>query len=209
MLTFTHTMAAITLTLAIRTTAAAQDTATERSVAPADSTLRQELLRLAEVDQKVREDWIKSMSSSKVDTSLQVRMDSVDSASTARMKEIVRRRGWPGKPMVGEDGSEAAFLLVQHSADTLFQRTCLPLLEAAFRAGEVSGQDLALLTDRVRVREGKLQLYGSQAQIVDGKLVLNPIEDEANVDKRRAEIGLPPMAEYVKMLEQMYHMQVK
>ena len=35
-------------------------------------------------------------------------------------------------------------------------------------------------------------------------LALDPLEDEANVDTRRAEVGLPPLAEYVKQLEAVY-----
>ncbi len=171
--------------------------------------LRQELLAMEVIDQKIRTDWINAMSSHAMDSTIVMRMDSIDRADTKHIKEIIKEHGWPGIHLVGKDGAEAAFLIVQHSPDTVFQKSCLPLVQEAFKGGEVSGNDVALLTDRVFVREGKKQLYGSQARIADGKLVVNPIEDEANVDKRRAELGLPPMAEYVKMLEEMYHLKVK
>ena len=50
------------------------------------------------------------------------------------------------------------------------------------------------------------QVYGTQAK---GKWkgkepVFHPIEDAANVDRRRAEVGLPPMADYVRRWKQMY-----
>ena len=65
-----------------------------------------------------------------------------------------------------------------------------------------------MLLDRVLVGEGKPQVYGTQGKRFEdwkGKEPeLEPIEDEANVDKRRAEVGLPPLAEYVKFLKQMY-----
>jgi hypothetical protein len=32
----------------------------------------------------------------------------------------------------------------------------------------------------------------------NGKLVPKPIEDEANVDKRRADLALQPLAEYIR-----------
>ena len=38
----------------------------------------------------------------------------------------------------------------------------------------------------------------------DGKMDPRPIEDEANVEQRRAEVGLVPLAEYRKQLEQIY-----
>ncbi len=171
--------------------------------------LREELLAMEQIDQEVRNDWIKEMSSRTMDSLIVIKMDSVDSINTKRVKEMINRYGWPGVSVVGNDGAEAAFIVVQHSRDTLFQRSCLKLIRTAFKDGEVSGNDLALLTDRVRVGEGKAQLYGSQAKIVDGKIVVDPIEDEANVDKRRAELDLPPMAEYIKMLKEMYHLDVK
>ncbi len=175
--------------------------------------LREELLAMADVDQKIRNELISKMSSHPMDSSFSslivAKMDSIDRVNTKRIKEMINEYGWPGRSEVGNDGAEAAFLVVQHSHDTLFQKSCLPLVEAAFKAREVSGNDLALLTDRVRVREGRAQFYGSQAKIVNGKLVLDPIEDEINVDKRRAELGLPPMSEYVKMLKQVYHLEDK
>ena len=44
-------------------------------------------------------------------------------------------------------------------------------------------------------------MTGSQAGFFDGERVLEPIEDEANVDVRRAEVGLPPLVEYVEQLK--------
>jgi hypothetical protein len=69
---------------------------------------------------------------------------------------------------------------------------------------EVSRSNYAYLTDRVLLAEGKKQLYGTQFIFSNGKWRPRPIQDEANVDKRRAEIGLPPLAEYAKIIEQQY-----
>ncbi|MCP4246955.1 MAG: hypothetical protein GY778_07885, partial [bacterium] len=60
---------------------------------------------------------------------------------------------------------------------------------------------LAYLTDRVLVQEGKPQRYGTQFFAKDGVFKLNPIEDEAYVDARRKEVGLGPLAEYVKQVQ--------
>jgi hypothetical protein len=97
---------------------------------------------------------------------------------------------------------------IKKGADTPyeFQKEMLPLLRDAYRAGELPGRFYALLLDPVLVREGKPQIYGTQAkgQWKDHEPVLEPIEDEANVDRRRAEVGLPPLAEYLVTLKQMY-----
>jgi hypothetical protein len=64
---------------------------------------------------------------------------------------------------------------------------------------EVENSQLADLTDRVLIGEGKKQLYGTMMRVAeDGKFVPEPIEDEANVDKRRAALGLQPLAENIR-----------
>jgi hypothetical protein len=81
-------------------------------------------------------------------------------------------------------------------------------VEKAYRSGGLLGQSYALLLDRVRVGEGKPQVYGTQAKRFEEwkgqEPTLEPIEDEANVDKRRAQVGLPPLSEYREMLKRVY-----
>lgn len=130
------------------------------------------------------------------------RMKSIDADNTKWLKSVIERHGWLGASLVGQDGSNAAWLLVQHAdADPKFQRHCLDLM-AKLPPGEVSRSELAYLTDRVLLAEGKKQKYGTQCTFVDGKWKPRPLEDEANVDKLRAEVGLPPLAEYLKLIEQ-------
>jgi hypothetical protein len=163
--------------------------------------LRDELLRMMEEDQTVRRE---AVASGFKDKAVIERMKAIDTKNTARMKEIVAQEGWPTKTLVGERASKAAFLLVQHAdLDPAFQRQCLPMLEKAVAAGEGSAKDLAYLTDRVLVAEGKPQRYGTQFHEVEGKLVPRPIEDEANVDARRAAVGLGTMAEYKAQMQRM------
>jgi uncharacterized protein DUF6624 len=168
--------------------------------------LRRELLKRVEQDQAIRNELI-SAGVKNPDKAILARMESIDAANTERMTAIVNQYGWPGPELVGRDGSEAAFLLVQH-ADLGLQQKVLPLVEKAYRSGGLSGQDYALLLDRVRVAEGKPQVYGTQAKRFEewngSEPTLQPIEDEANVDKRRAEVGLPPLAEYREILKRMY-----
>ncbi len=159
--------------------------------------LRQELLERVEEDQKARAAIPNDPA--KVTLALVTSVQSVDKANTAWLKQIIQKYGWPGKSLVGEDGAHAAWLLVQHAdLDRDFQKHCLKLMEKAVQVGEASGPDYAYLTDRVRTGEGQPQVYGSQLKFVGGEYVPLPIEDEANVDKRRAAVGLPPLAEYLK-----------
>ena len=104
-------------------------------------------------------------------------MQAADAKHTAKMKAIVVQHGWPGRSLVGDDGAHAAWLLVQH-ADASFMEQCLPLMEHAVSAGEASTKDYAYLLDRVRMSQGKPQVYGTQfTSGADGKLVLHPVED--------------------------------
>lgn len=122
----------------------------------------------------------------------------IDEANLARLEAIIAAHGWPGRTLVGEDGAMGAFLILQH-ADLPYQKKYLPLARRAAAAGELRTQSLALLEDRVLVREGKKQIYGSQLKSDEsGNMVFEPIEDEANVDARRRSVGLAPLSEYAK-----------
>jgi hypothetical protein len=128
----------------------------------------------------------------------------VDTENAARLGEIVERHGWPTHTLVGKDGASAAWLLVQHAdASPEFQRRCLDLMAKAPR-GEVSRKDVAYLTDRVLLAEGKEQIYGTQFTFSGGRWEPRSLADAADVDRRRAEVGLEPLAEYVKELESLY-----
>ena len=182
----------------------------EDKPAAGDEKLRQELLRRTDEDQVARKKLIRVMNKEKDSAKLanlpeMKAMSDIDKRNTAWLKEVIDRRGWPGKSLVGVDGANAAWLLVQHAdQDRAFQKRCLPLLAAAVKKGEATGAQLAYLTDRVRVGAGEKQVYGTQFRTVDGKLEPQPIEDEANVDRRRKEVGLPSLAEYRKQMERTY-----
>ena len=193
---------AVTLVLAVPALAAAQSTATPSMPVPArDEALRAALISRGREDQAVREVFLAGHHQ---DTTDLRRMSDVDADNTSFLKKVVAERGWPGKSMVGSDGAQAAFLIVQHSPDSAFQAKVLPLLEKGFAAGDVEGQHYALLADRVAVHRGQPQIYGTQASVVQGRFVLDPIADSANVDARRAKVGMPPVAAYMRILDSVY-----
>ena len=181
--------------------------------------LHSELLRRTRTDQDARQgmvQWMKDHGAATVATEslrkeqkaelekLTAKVKAVDADNTKWLAGVVEQHGWPTYTSVGKDGANAAWLLVQHAdADPKFQRRCLDLM-AKLPKGEVSQSDLAYLTDRVLLAEGKKQRYGTQFIFADGKWKPRPLEDEANVDKRRAEAGLPPLAEYIKLIEKQY-----
>lgn len=157
-----------------------------------DQELRAELLSLAERDQENRTSIDVS---TKPDSSIDAALAEADAPLQKRLKEIVDRHGWPTRSLVGDDGAHAAWLLVQH-ADTSYQEQVLPLLLAAAQEGEARAADAAFLHDRVLMSEERPQRYGTQRTYDEaGRQMLYPVEDEAHVDERRAEVGLAPLKE--------------
>lgn len=120
-----------------------------------------------------------------------------DSYNIKRLEEIIAEIGWPKRSEVGERAASAAFLILQHS-DLSYQKKYLPLARAAVAANEMRGSSLALLEDRILLREGKNQIYGSQVrQNEAGQWEVPSLEDPENVDKRRALVGLGPLKDYL------------
>jgi hypothetical protein len=178
----------------------------DRLAAARDTALRAELLALAARDQQNRAgiDAVTrrfGVPSPQADSALAA-MTAADQPIQQRLREIVRARGWPGRRLVGDDGAHAAWLLLQH-ADSAHQRAMLPVLQAATRRGDARPGDVALLDDRVRTNQGRPQLYGSQLRYPStpgAAPTVHPIEDAACVDRRRAAVRLPPLAEYLRQM---------
>lgn len=119
------------------------------------------------------------------------------------MKKIISQYGWPGKSLVGKNGAQAAWLLVQHSDNDLkFQKKCLSLIKKIADKKEVELPLIAYLTDRVLKNSNKPQLFGTQFYFNKKKVfTFWPIRDKKNLDKRRKIYRLPPFKEYKKLME--------
>ena len=124
--------------------------------------------------------------------------NSIDSINLKRLEEIIALHGQPGETLVGMDASTNSFLIIQH-ADLNTQKKYFPMIKEAALKNEVRPGAVAYLEDRILVCEGKMRCYGTQLHYTsDGKAELDPIEDEKNVDARRAAMGLGPIKEYIK-----------
>lgn len=160
--------------------------------------LKAELEEIYTNDQKGRRDLSSYDPSSQEYKELWKTISKSDSANLNKVTYILDHYGWLSLEEVGRNGNSALFLVVQH-ADLATQIKYLPLLEEAVKTGKASASNFALLKDRVLVRLGKRQVYGSQIGR-NNRTGLNyvlPIEDPENVDKRRAELGLTLMKEYL------------
>jgi hypothetical protein len=170
------------------------------STQPANPALRAELRRLQDDDRTVRRKLIEAgqlYGPHLPKDWYHPRMVEVHRRNNARLREIIAEHGWPGRSLAGDDGAEAAWFIAQHAVlDVDLQRQALALLEAAAAAGEALPAHMAMLTDRVRMAEGKPQVYGCvHVGNEQGELVPYPIEDPDGVEARRAAVGLPPLSQ--------------
>ncbi|HEU0137819.1 MAG TPA: DUF6624 domain-containing protein [Flavobacterium sp.] len=168
-----------------------------------DKPLQQELLKIYDDDQNIRQQYIAAQKKlgfkNKTVDSLGKVMNYKDSINLRKIVKILDQRGWVGKDIVGAQANQTFFLVIQH-ADLDTQKKYLPMMREAVSKGNASAGSLALLEDRIALREGRKQIYGSQVGMnpkTNERYVL-PLEDPDNVDKRRASVGLEPLADYVK-----------
>lgn len=125
----------------------------------------------------------------------------MDAQLIRQVDSLIAQHGYPGKSLVGEYLKTTAFLVIQHSPDEKY----LSLLTATADKGELPWSSLALLIDRLKTEKSEKQVYGSQSHIwPDGRKQLYPIEDEHNVNIRRAKIGMEPLEQYLQRYDITY-----
>ena len=157
--------------------------------------LRAELEAIFETDQQGRK-AANAAKTAEEKNALWEKQALIDTANQARVEAIIKQFGWPGQTEFGAKATMAAFLVLQHAPLEIQKRHFLTL-QKAMESGELRKADFALFDDRVRIREGRPQLYGSQ--VASNRKSFQLIEDEVNVDKRRAAMGLQPLAQYAKL----------
>lgn len=166
-----------------------------------DKVLEKQLAEIYEEDQGIRGEFMnvykaKNPDKKKMDSIGKI-MGTKDSINLIKVMKILDEKGWLGQNVVGRQGNQTLFLVIQH-ADLEYQQKYLPMMREAVKNGNANPGNLAYLEDRVALREGKKQIYGSQAakNKHTNKMYISPMIDPDNVDKRRAEVGLGTIAEY-------------
>lgn len=168
-----------------------------------NQSLREELLAMREKDISARTSLVERGELG--DTEYHPEMRLVHEVNNKKIRDIIEKYGWPLESQVGEDGSEAAWLVVQHAVlEPEFQEECINLLKEAVERGEAKGWQLAYLQDRVLVRQGKLQLYGTQHEAKDGLMGPLPTENPAEVNVRRAALDIWTQEEHTGFLQKDY-----
>ena len=158
-----------------------------RKLKPAEAkAIEADLLARESVDQAVRNDPAR-----------EAEMPKVDADNTAYLRKLVADLGWIDVARFGERAANAAWVLATHADDLPLQLAAIPEIEKDVTAKRLrDGQNLANLSDRVRLKLGYRQRYGTQVgQDASGEFVVLPLEDRKKVDELRKAIRMIPLAE--------------
>ena len=156
-------------------------------------------------DQAARE-WtvgIASLSAEEIER-YSYEMAHADSLNQAKVFGILDKVGWPSG--LTEKANQAIFLVIDHS-ELESQCKYLDLVKAKAEEGVLDGLDYAALHDRVLMKQGKPQIYGTQINMaativgedVSMQLYLWPVENLAILDSLRNSVGLSPIEDYLKI----------
>jgi hypothetical protein len=161
-----------------------------------DQALRDELHKRALADKQARQVWIDAGMAFNSPAAQAVA--ALDADNLAWLKPRITASGFPTVAAVGGQGVADAWILSQHAdSDPAFQAMVLKLVEPLAESGDVTRSDFAMLTDRVLRGQDKPQRYGSQYMrdaAHPDVWTLQPTEDVAHLDQRRAKMGLMPRA---------------
>ena len=162
--------------------------------------LQKQLLNMAQQSQQIQ-----AMQKGDATAVLKDMAADINKLHTQTLNEIVQLQGWLTKVQVTEEGVKAAFTLVSHSKNIRFQQDMFPLIIQSYIDKQgIGGEAVAIFTDKISIAQGKDQIFGTQADLIGGKLVFFQIENEDSVDQLRAQMDLQPLAEYKKALEVFY-----
>lgn len=122
--------------------------------------------------------------------------------NTKILNDIIDQIGYPTIDKVGKEGSEATWLIIQHSiGQPVFMKKCAKLLEEQVPDDQANKKNLAYLTDRIAVFENKPQLYGTQFDWDEnGKLSPNNFDNLIKVNLRRNSIGLNSLEKQTEII---------
>lgn len=129
-------------------------------------------------------------------------MEALHEKNAEILSNIIDKIGYPTIEKVGKEANEAAWLVIQHSiGKPEFMKKCIVLLEKAVAEKKSDAKQLAYLSDRIAVFEGRAQLYGTQFDW-DENGEMNPkmFDDIEKVNERRKSVGLNSLQEQIEII---------
>ncbi len=158
------------------------------------------LIHLKNTDVRVRQQL---MEQGLLSNGYHAQMEKVHLANAEQLRGIITQIGWPTHDKVGDEASQAAWLIAQHAISLPnFMRQCLTLLDQEAQAGQVDPTNWAFLADRIAMYEGRSQRFGTQF-INDESGTLIPYQLDGSVaivDQRRQALGMNTVQERLREL---------
>ena len=151
--------------------------------------IAKKIIQLANADLALRDQLIQS---GQLSEGYHPQMAELHNKNAKILEGIIDTIGYPSIDKVGQEASQAAWLVIQHAiGQPQFMKKCAALLKVAVEENKAGPKDLAYLTDRIAVFEGKPQLYGTQFDWDEnGAMRPNPYDDLTKVNQRRKALGL-------------------
>jgi 23S rRNA maturation mini-RNase III len=120
-------------------------------------------------------------------------MEAVHLDIARRLQELIGQIGWPAQEQVGEEASQAAWLIVQHAISLpSFMKNALALMNEQEKTRTIDPVNLAFLSDRIAMYENRPQSYGTQfVNDEQGRLIPYQLDESIDqVNQRRQSLGL-------------------
>jgi len=161
--------------------------------------IAEEIIELKNADLELRD---KLVQSGKLFEGYDREMEALHNKNAEILNEIIDQIGYPTIEKVGKEANEAAWLVIQHSiGKPEFMRKCAALLEKAAAENQANPKQLAYLSDRIAVFEGRAQLYATQFDWDEnGEMSPKMFDDIEKVNLRRKEIGLNSLEEQIELI---------
>ena len=166
------------------------------------------LSEMHDKDQNIRREMIDASQNEDYDPFYYAnKMDSIDSANQEILSCILDSVGWPDN--LSEKANTGIFLVIDHATKE-YSEKYLELVESQADNGLIPKDLYATLYDRILMKNGKKQVYGTQSVMLpdeDGNSVsyIWPVEDADNIDEIRLSVGLNTLEEYMRLIEDAYH----
>lgn len=121
-------------------------------------------------------------------------MEKIHIKNAEHLQKLIHSMGFPVQSNAGEEGVRLSWLIIHHAISLPdFMKSSLLEMRLAAAQQDYPLELLAYTEDRIAFLEGRMQLYGTHFDWIEGELVLTPVEDLERVNIRRKALGLPPL----------------
>ena len=162
------------------------------------------LCAIRDKDQSIRQKIMPMLASGNQDSimAVVVQMNMIDKENQTFVFGLLDNQGWPDG--LSDKANSAIFLVIDH-AEFAAQEKYYPVVKEKAEQGIIGKEDAATLQDRILMKKGEMQVYGTQTTrvVINGENInyLWPVKNPDQLDKLRKEVNLHPIAEYIAVFE--------